>query len=231
MSARSWFSINTTTNWSKLPVASGDRCPGGAVVTRPPIGRSPDPRSATTTRTIEIRTAPRARFISALARISRESLRNRPRADADDPRGESGHQREGRLLTWVAAICRLGARYRKWLLQWETGSWTRVGKWGASTDPTTRFLPLLPLRISASESGPSGASAGAGGDRDRSRRSSRPRGPPRTRGRATRSRGEALGGTRRRMNRRRNVPSSSTGGPHCRTPSPARRGDRWTGDE
>src|SRR5438876_313134 len=58
MSARSWFSINTTTNWSKLPVASGDKCPGLAIVTGAAIGTRPDPSSATTTRRIAVRRAP-----------------------------------------------------------------------------------------------------------------------------------------------------------------------------
>src|SRR5712691_931488 len=141
MSARSWFSINTTTNWSKLPVASGDRCPGGATVSGAAIGIMPDPRSATTTRRIAERAAPRARFMPVLAWAPRERRRGRPGADAGDPRGESGHQRVGRIPTPVAAICRLGAGYRKWLLHWEIESSTGMenepgtdGKFGGPTN-------------------------------------------------------------------------------------------------
>src|SRR5207302_3465693 len=42
-----------------------------------------------------------------------------------------------------------------------------------ATDHTTRFLPLPPLRIPASDSEVPGVPVGAGGDRDRSGRSSR----------------------------------------------------------
>src|SRR5438046_2311126 len=78
MSARSWFSISTTTNWSKLPVASGDKCPGLAIVTGAAIGTRPDPSSATTTSRIAVRAAPRARLMPALPRVRRERRGLRP---------------------------------------------------------------------------------------------------------------------------------------------------------
>src|SRR6266566_5015285 len=174
MSARSWFSINTTTNWSKLPVASGDRCPGRAIGPGAAIGTSPDPSSATTTRRKTVRAAPRARLMPALLWFRRKRRGLPTGADAGNPRGESGHQRRERLPTWVAAISGLGAGYREWLLQCGTASSARTqnerridGKPGGTTDRTTRFLPLLPLRALASGSEALDEPASSGGDRDR----------------------------------------------------------------
>src|SRR5437016_11278107 len=117
MSVMSWFSMRTTTSWSKLPVASGDKCPGCAIGTGAAIGTRPDPSSATTTKRIAVRAAPRARLMPTLLSGRRERRGFRPGADAGNPRGESGHQRRERLPTWVAAISGLGAGYREWLLQ------------------------------------------------------------------------------------------------------------------
>src|SRR5438132_7360275 len=117
MSVMSWFSMRTTTSWSKLPVASGDKCPGGAIGTGAAIGTRPDPSSATTTRRIAVRAAPRPRLRPARPWFQRERRGLRTGADAGNPRGESGHQRRERLPTLVAAISGLGAGYRKWLLQ------------------------------------------------------------------------------------------------------------------
>src|SRR6266699_500646 len=119
MSVMSWFSMRTTTSWSKLPVASGDRCPGCAIGTGAAIGTRTDPSSAITTRRIAVRAAPRPRLMPTLLSVRREL---RPGADAGNPRGESGHQREERLPTWVAAISEFGAGYREWLLQCGTAS-------------------------------------------------------------------------------------------------------------
>src|SRR5438445_1671252 len=171
MSARSWFSINTTTNWSKLPVASGDRCPGRAIGPGAAIGTSPDPSSATTTRRMAVRAAPRARLMPALLWFRRKRRGLPTGADAGNPRGESGHQRRERLPTWVAAISGLGAGYREWLLQCGTVSSARTqnerridGKLGGTTDRTTRFLPLPPLRTLASGSEALDEPASSGGD-------------------------------------------------------------------
>src|SRR5207253_10171532 len=122
MSVMSWFSMRTTTSWSKLPVASGDRCPGLAIGPGAAIGTRPAPSSATTTRRIAVRAAPRPRLMPALPWFQRERRGLRPGADAGNPRGESGHQRRERLPTWVAAICGRGAGYRDWLLQCGTAS-------------------------------------------------------------------------------------------------------------
>src|SRR2546426_3682624 len=174
MSVMSWFSMRTTTSWSKLPVASGDKCPGGAIGMGAAIGTRPDPSSATTTRRIAIRAAPRARLMPTLLAGRRERRGLRPRADAGNPRGESGHQRKVRLPTWVAAISGLGAGYREWLLQCGTASSAETederridGTPGGATDRMTRFLPLPPLRIPASGSEVSDEPASSGGDRDR----------------------------------------------------------------
>src|SRR6266550_6545916 len=122
MSVMSWFSMRTTTSWSKLPVASGDKCPGCAIGTGVAIGTRPDPSSATTTRRIAVRAAPRARLMPVRPCVGGERRGLRPGADAGNPRGESGHQRRERLLTRVAAISGLGAGYREWLLQCGTAS-------------------------------------------------------------------------------------------------------------
>src|SRR5438132_6780667 len=174
MSVMSWFSMRTTTSWSKLPVASGDKCPGCAIGTGAAIGTRPDPSSATTTKRIAVRAAPRARLMPTLLSGRRERRGMRPRADAGNPRGESGHQRRERLPTWVAAISGLGAGYREWLLQCGTASSARTqnerrmdGKPGGTTDRTTRFLPLPPLRALASGSEALDEPASSGGDRDR----------------------------------------------------------------
>src|SRR5439155_9097434 len=174
MSVMSWFSMSTTTSWSKLPVTSGDMCPGVAIGTGAAIGTRPDPSSATTTKRIAVRAAPMARLMPVLPCVGRERRGFRPGADAGNPRGESGHQREERLPTWVAAISGLGARYREWLLQCGTASSARTqnerridGKPGGTTDRTTRFLPLPPLRTLASGSEALDEPASSGGDRDR----------------------------------------------------------------
>src|SRR2546421_960516 len=174
MSVMSWFSISTTTSWSKLPVASGDKCPGCAIGAGAAIGTRPDPSSATMTRRIAVTAAPRARLMSTLLFGQRERRGLRPGADAGNPRGESGHQRRERLPTWVAAISGLGAGYREWLLQCGTASSAGTederrndGTPGGATDRTTRFLPLPPLRIPASRSEVSDEPASSGGDPDR----------------------------------------------------------------
>src|SRR5437016_11224026 len=125
MSVMSWFSMSTTTSWSKLPVTSGDMCPGVAIGTGAAIGTRPDPSSATTTKRIAVRAAPMARLMPVLPCVGRERRGFRPGADAGNPRGESGHQRRERLPTWVAAISGLGAGYREWLLQCGTVSSAR----------------------------------------------------------------------------------------------------------
>src|SRR5256885_6578754 len=168
MSVRSWFSMRTTTSWSKLPVASGAKCPGWAIGTGVAIGTRPDPSSATTTRRIAVMAAPMARFMPALPCVGRERRGLRPGADAGNPRGESGHQRRERLPTWVAAICGLGAGYREWLLQCGTASSAKTknerridgNREGLQIDRLVSFLflrlELLPpvLRRQTSPRGP-----------------------------------------------------------------------------
>src|SRR5256885_15538429 len=134
MSVTSWFSMRTTTSWSKLPVASGDKCPGCAIGTGAAIGTRPDPSSATTTRRIAVNAVPRTRLMQALLSVRRERRGLRLGADAGHPRGESGHQRRERLPTWVAAISGLGAGYRKWLLQCGTASSAGTETDGESTE-------------------------------------------------------------------------------------------------
>src|SRR2546430_4979110 len=141
MSVMSWFSMRTTTSWSKLPVASGDKCPGCAIGTGAAIGTRPDPSSATTTRRIAVKAAPRTRLMQALLSVRRERRGLRLGADAGHPRGESGHQRRERLPTWVAAISGLGAGYRKWLLQCGTASSAGTETNGESTE-TGRGLQI-----------------------------------------------------------------------------------------